>query len=492
MIARDMSGRMGRPAPGTARPAAELPARPRRDGPGPGLPPGPRPARATAWPALARPALALPALALQALTLAAVALAALALAVPAQRALARLALVPRATARLANARLALARLATALLALSPLATALRPTALPANARAALARAAALPVVALLLLAPGFAAAQGYAGLGSAAEGFAQATRPADLEFPRDHGAHPDFRIEWWYLTAALTGEDGRAYGAQWTLFRVATRPGPEAPGWASNQVWIGHAAVTAEDDHRSAERFARGGVGQAGVTAAPFAAWIDDWTLESRAAPGADPLDAIAVTAAGPGFAFALEGAATGPLVRHGDDGFSLKALAGQASYYYSQPFLRLSGTLTLGDRRVAVTGSGWIDREWSSQQMSPDQTGWDWFSLHLDDGSRLMAYRLRESVGPSQTFGSWIAPDGRTRALAPGEIVMTPLRTARVAGRDIPVAWRLEAPGIGLAVDTEAVNAQSWMDGEFPYWEGPIRVTGTHPGRGYLELVGY
>lgn len=345
---------------------------------------------------------------------------------------------------------------------------------------------------LLLVSPGLVAAQGYAGLGTPAEGFAEVTRPADLAFPRDHGPHPAFRIEWWYLTAALTGDDGRAYGAQWTLFRVAARPGPEAPGWASNQIWIGHAAVTAEDDHRSSERFARGGVGQAGATAEPFAAWIDDWTLETRAAPGADPLSAIAVAAAGAGFAFALEGAASGPLIRHGEAGFSLKAAAGQASYYYSQPFLRLSGRLALDGREVAVAGTGWIDREWSSQQMSPDQTGWDWFSLHLDDGARLMAYRLREKAGPSLAFGTWIGAEGRARALGPGEIAMTPARTARVAGRDIPVAWRLEAPGLGLAVDTEAVNAQSWMDGEFPYWEGPIRVTGTHPGRGYLELVGY
>jgi predicted secreted hydrolase len=352
--------------------------------------------------------------------------------------------------------------------------------------------ATLLLAALLLALAGPAVAQGYAGLGTEAEGFAPVERPADLRFPRDHGPHPGHRIEWWYLTAALDGADGRDYGVQWTLFRVATRPGPEAEGWGSTQIWIGHAGLTAEDDHRHAERFARGGTGQAGVTAEPFAAWIDDWTLASEAPPGADPMAAVRLAASGEGFAYELAGAATGPLVRHGEAGFSLKAEAGQASYYYSQPFLRLEGTLTIDGAETAVAGTGWIDREWSSQHMSPDQTGWDWFSLHLDDGARLMAYRLRETEGPSYTFGTWIAPDGAARALAAGEVVMEPRAWAEVAGRELPVAWRLEAPALALAVDTEPVNPQSWMGGNFPYWEGPIRVAGTHAGRGYLEMVGY
>ncbi|CAN5663507.1 lipocalin-like domain-containing protein [soil metagenome] len=344
---------------------------------------------------------------------------------------------------------------------------------------------------LLLMFPGAAAAQGYGGLGAGAEGFAEVTRPAAIAFPRDHAPHPDFRLEWWYLTAALTGEDGRDYGAQWTLFRSALAPGPQREGWESQQMWMGHAGLTAEDAHFHAEIFARGGIGQAGVTLDPFMAWIDDWQMTSRAG-GADPLGALEVSAAGEGFSYVLEVAAEGPIVLHGEAGFSLKAAAGQASYYYSQPFYAAEGTIVIGGDEIAVTGTAWLDREWSSQWLSEDQAGWDWFSLHLEDGARLMTFRLRDAEGRNDAFGTWIEPGGTAQALGPGEIAMQPRAWAEVEGREVPVEWHLAVPGIGLAVDTEAVNTQSWMGGAYPYWEGPIRVTGTHAGRGFLEMTGY
>jgi predicted secreted hydrolase len=346
-------------------------------------------------------------------------------------------------------------------------------------------------VLIFCLLPGLAAAQGYAGLGTSAEGFAEVTPPARLEFPADHGPHPEYRIEWWYLTAALQDAEGRDYGVQWTLFRQATEPGPQRDGWVSQQIWMGHAGLTTADAHFHAERFARGGIGQAGVELDPFRAWIDDWQM---AAPGdrPDEFDALRVTANGDGFAYALEVTAEGPLVLNGEDGFSLKAAEGQASYYYSQPTYRAEGVLTVEGAEIAVTGTAWLDREWSSQHMSETQEGWDWFALHLDDGARLMAYRLRSRTGPSLPFGTWLAPDGTVSRLGPEEIVMEPRRHAEVAGRQVPVDWRLEVPPLGLSVDTEAVNPLSWTGGAFPYWEGPIRVTGSHPGRGYLEMTGY
>lgn len=347
----------------------------------------------------------------------------------------------------------------------------------------------VPFALALLAAAVQAGAQGFAGLGTDAEGFAIPQRGTVLEFPADHGPHPDYRIEWWYLTANLRGPDGTEYGIQWTLFRSALAPG-EAEGWASPQVWMGHAAVTTPSGHHVAQRLARGGTGQAGVETEPFSAWIDDWRMQDRE-DAQDALVALRLRAAGADFAYALELDATGPLVLQGEAGYSMKSPAGQASHYYSQPFYSVEGSLTLPEGEIAVSGLGWLDREWSSQPLAPDQSGWDWFSLHMDGGDRLMGFRLRDG-GAGFTSATWIAPDGEPAPMPPGAFVVTPLRSARVAGRDVPVSWRLELPARGFDVTVTALNEQAWMDTLFAYWEGPVRFEGTHRGRGYLEMTGY
>ncbi len=343
----------------------------------------------------------------------------------------------------------------------------------------------LPVVSL----PVAGQAQGFAGLGTSAEGFAMPERGHVPGFPEDHGAHPEYRIEWWYLTATLTGADGQDYGVQWTLFRSALAPG-EAGGWDSPQVWMGHAGLTTADAHFAAERRARGGIGQAGVTASPFRAHIDDWHMTSRAGPGQDALDRLEVHARGSGFHYLLEFTAQGPLVLHGDQGYSVKSPDGEATYYYSQPFYTVSGTLHLPDGPVEVTGQGWLDREWSSQPVSPDQLGWDWVSLVFEDGHRLMGFQLRGRE--IFTAGTWISPEGVPTPLPDGALQFTPLERTRIGQRDVPTHWRIDWPGGGLSITTEPLNPQAWMNLSISYWEGPLRFGGTHRGRGYLEMTGY
>jgi len=352
-----------------------------------------------------------------------------------------------------------------------------------NAR--LSRRATLGGLAALAAAP--ALGQGFAGLGQAAQGFAEVRRDRPLRFPADHGPHPDFRIEWWYVTANLRGDDGAAYGVQWTLFRQALAPDDRGAGWDSAQLWMGHAAATSAAVHRAEERFARGGVGQAGVTGDPFAAWIDDWALT-----GDRDLKAARLRAAGRGFAYDLALSADGPLVLHGDNGFSLKSERGQASHYYSQPHYGAQGTLTLDGRAIAVTGEGWMDREWSTQPLDPDQTGWDWFSLRLDSGEKVMLYRFRQSAGADAFAGTWIDAAGRAQPLAQGDVTMAPLGFAAVAGRETPVRWRLEVASRGFAVETAPLNPQSWNPLTVAYWEGPVTGEGTHRATGYLEMTGY
>lgn len=322
-------------------------------------------------------------------------------------------------------------------------------------------------------------AQGFAGLGGDAEGFALPQRGYEIGFPRDHGPHEAFRIEWWYLTANLRDADGTDYGLQWTLFRAPLWPGDEGA-----VIWMGHAAVTTPEAHYVAERLAAGGTGQAGVVGQPFEAWIDDWHLT-----GMDTGD-MRLRATGTDFAYEMNLTRTGPIVLQGDRGYSVKSPDGRASHYYSLPFLEIAGTLHLPDGAVEVTGHAWIDREWSSQPLAEDQTGWDWFSLVFDDGSRLMGFQLRGAE--VFTAGTWIAPDGTAHPLPDGAFAAMPLRHHPVAGREVPVDWEVSVAERGIDVRVEALNPDAWMGVSVPYWEGPVRVSGSHQGRGYLEMTGY
>jgi len=337
-----------------------------------------------------------------------------------------------------------------------------------------------------------AQAQGFAGLGSEASGFTEVLPGKTLSFPADHGAHPDFRIEWWYLTANLTDERGEPLGLQWTLFRQAMAPGGEDSGWGSRQMWMAHAAVTRAGSHHSAERFARGGIGQAAVTATPFSAHLDNWQLHGSEATSAASLAPLEVSAAGADFSYALKLRTERPVVLQGDRGYSKKSERGQASYYYSQPYFEAEGSVTLGGRASAVRGHAWMDREWSSQPLASDQTGWDWFSLHLSSGDKLMLFRLRHSDGRHYFAGNWIGIDGHSTALPTDGIELTPTAETLIGERRVPTSWRIAIPGRGVALTSTPLNANSWMATRFPYWEGPITVSGSHAGNGYLEMTGY
>jgi predicted secreted hydrolase len=380
-------------------------------------------------------------------------------------------------------------------------------------------------------------AQGFAGLGGESEGFAAVVPEKALVFPRDHGPHPDYRIEWWYLTANLKDATGAQWGAQWTLFRQAMAPGPQQDGWANQQIWMGHAAVTGARSHHYAEKFARGGVGQADAEATPFPqqdgwanqqiwmghaavtgarshhyaekfarggvgqadaeatpfrAWIDSWEMRGLDGFNAQNVAPLSVAASGSDFSYALNLAADRQLVLQGDGGYSRKSERGQASYYFSQPYFTASGAITLGDQQIAVTGHAWMDREWSSQPLASDQTGWDWFSLHLDSGEKVMLFRLRQKDGRNYFAGNWIDGGGRSVPLATTAITMAPTGSTDIEGRKLPTSWSVAIPERGLKIDSVPLNAKSWMGTRFAYWEGPISFKGSHTGMGYLEMTGY
>lgn len=361
--------------------------------------------------------------------------------------------------------------------------------------------------------------EGFAGLGNKAQAFTQANASTPLRFPRDHGPHPDYRIEWWYLTANLEDDQGEPLGLQWTLFRQALMPASERPDptpWATDQVWMAHLGISQHDTHVAAERFARSHSdqqptqphsqrhsyqrqGQAGVVAAPFHAWIDDWSLMSPPEANFETFSLHAYSGDGDKrFGYDLSLRAEGPLVWHGENGFNAKTIQGQGSHYYSQPFLRIEGSVMLNGKARTVQGTGWLDREWSSQLLTAEQTGWDWFSLHLDDGRKLMAYRLRGGGenGTDYRFAHLFNAAGQTELMGPGSVTLTPLTTERVAERDIPTRWQLTLPDAHLDLTIEARHSNRWMPTTIPYWEGDVVVRHTptqeQVGVGYLEMTGY
>jgi predicted secreted hydrolase len=361
-----------------------------------------------------------------------------------------------------------------------------------SARPQLSRRAFAGALASLALGRTRAYAQGFAGLGNDAGGFAPVVPGRPLTFPADLGPHPEFRIEWWYVTANLTDASGAGYGAQWTLFRQAMAPGAQQEGWANQQIWMGHAAVTRADTHRFSETFARGGVGQAGVDAKPFRAWIDSWEMRGRDAMSDTAIAPLDLTASGADFSYALRLDADRPLVLQGDAGYSRKSERGQASYYFSQPFFKAAGTVTIDDKPVQVTGQAWMDREWSSQPLASDQTGWDWFSLHLGSSEKLMLFRLRQKDGQNYFAGNWIGTDGASAQIASADISMTPTASTEIDKRKVPAQWSIAIPSRELKIETTPLNAKSWMGTSFPYWEGPISFRGSRGGVGYLEMTGY
>ena len=348
----------------------------------------------------------------------------------------------------------------------------------------------------LFLSISSAVPQGFSGLGTKANGFAVPQKGYTFSFPNDHASHPEFRIEWWYITANMTGDDGKEYGLQWTLFRSAFAPREDidrqVSGWRSNQLWMGHAAVTSSEHHHVAETIARGGIGTSGVIAHPFEAWINDWSMQSQSKNGHDPLSHLRLKATGSEFAYNVDLKANGPLVFHGDAGYSTKSPEGQASYYYSHPFYEMEGTLQLPGGDVKVSGNAWLDREWSSQPLSEKQDGWDWVSLTFDDGSKLMGFSLRQSDGTPYTSATWIDPNGKTTPYGNGTIELLPLDTTLVEGRSVPTRWRVKLKDRALDVVVKALNDQAWMKTSIPYWEGPVLISGSHKGRGYLEMTGY
>jgi predicted secreted hydrolase len=338
-------------------------------------------------------------------------------------------------------------------------------------------------------------------LGSDADpGFARADRARSFSFPADHGPHPEFRNEWWYITGNLENDAGRHFGFELTFFRFALAPAsqPSVSAWRTNQVYIAHLAVTDTDGEQFhvAQRYSRGALGLAGADTNPFRVWIDDWRIAAD-----DPADGWRLEANDPEFGIDLLARALKAPVLNGDDGLSQKSAdPGNASYYYSITRLDTTGRIRVGQKEYRVTGLSWLDREWSTSALASDQAGWDWFALQFDDDSELMFYQLRKTDGSADpaSAGTFVDADGVATHLGQNDLQLTVLESwSSPEGGAYPARWRLRAPRLDLDVTVRPVLADQELFTTVRYWEGAVDVEGSRDaatlgGRGYVELTGY
>ena len=404
---------------------------------------------------------------------------------------------------------------------------------------------------------------GFFGNMQSSDAFTPVKRGYTVAIPRDHMSHPDFQLEWWYLTFVLSAEDGQEFGLQYTLFRFNTElnapPSVKvnaensaevnannhiAKNWTNGQQWMGHASLHTAEQHYFEERFASGGVGNAYVNQQPFTTVIDDWAwkaaqaevqtgAESKAmfpsvlkvafgqssthhpvringkipTTAADSLSELNDAPSVSAVKVSLNLDTYGPFIKQGDNGYSKKTQDERLrSYYYSQPFINAKGTLNIEGNSVRVTGKGWFDHEWTSHLANSEAMGWDWFSLHLDDGSKLMAFRMHamnENMKNSTskhseifTTASYIAKNGTKETIEQANVSITPTAYETInegeSPRSVPTAWRIQIPEKDIDLSIRPFKESQWNNSLFPYYEGRVEIKGSHSGSGFMELTGY
>ncbi|MCG8496224.1 MAG: hypothetical protein MI796_09300 [Enterobacterales bacterium] len=404
---------------------------------------------------------------------------------------------------------------------------------------------------------------GFFGNMQSSDAFTPVKRGNTVELPRDHMSHPDFQLEWWYLTFVLSAEDGQEFGLQYTLFRfntelnapVSVKANAEnsaevnannhiARNWSNGQQWMGHASLHTAEQHYFEERFASGGVGNAYVDQQPFATVIDDWVWKAAQAEvqtgaeskvmfpsvlkvafgqssthhpvringkipttAADSLSELNDAPSVSAVKVSLNLDTYGPFIKQGDNGYSKKTQDERLrSYYYSQPFINAKGTLNIEGNSVRVTGKGWFDHEWTSHLANSEAMGWDWFSLHLDDGSKLMAFRMHamnKNMKNSKskhseifTTASYIAENGTKETIDQANVSITPTAYETInegeSPRSVPTAWRIQIPEKDIDLFIRPFKENQWNNSLFPYYEGRVEIKGSHSGSGFMELTGY
>jgi predicted secreted hydrolase len=334
------------------------------------------------------------------------------------------------------------------------------------------------------------------------EGWREAAAGYQFRFPADHGSHPEYRVEWWYYTGNLETEGGRRFGYQLTFFRTGVVPLQKNPSrWAVRDLFMAHFAISdiRSRSFRSFERVNRAGIGWAGADPSSYRVWNEQWeaTLEGTN---------HRLTADDGEFALDLKLAPRKPEVIHGLNSISQKGpAAGNASHYYSLSRLETTGRIVVEGESFEVNGWSWMDHEFGTSFLEQEQTGWDWFSIQLEDGRELMLFELRRADGSidPRSSGTLIDSDGRSSHIDFREFTLKPSNgwLSDASGATYPTTWAIDLPAYGISLTAKSAFVNQELSTSestgVTYWEGSIEVEGNSAGRplrgrGYLEMTGY
>lgn len=337
------------------------------------------------------------------------------------------------------------------------------------------------------------------------EKYKKALQPIEFKFPKDHGAHNDYKLEWWYYTGNLKSNNGREFGYQFTIFRNAITPDSVEinSSWKSNQLYIAHFGLSDIQNKKfySYEKLFREKEGVAGANHNPFKVFIEDWVITAEY-PNSNyemPIFNIQVDVEDLSLDLKLE--PQKQMALHGVRGLSQKSYQkGNASYYYSFTRLASEGRIEIENEKFEVEGFSWMDREWSTSALERDQAGWDWFSIQIENGIDIMYFQLRSIQGEEANFGkgSWVDKIGNVEYIALEDVELTVLeRWESPAGNEYPVKWSLNIPKKAIELVLEVKMKNQVHDISVDYYEGAIQITGDYKGtpikgNGYVELTGY
>ena len=322
----------------------------------------------------------------------------------------------------------------------------------------------------------------------------------NYEFPKDHGSHPDFKTEWWYFTGNVRTQEGLEFGYQLTFFRQGIiDPQSLIPKsrFIQRDMKFAHFAVSdlSSKKFRHFQNLSRGAYGEAGFDDEDRLAWIENWTCERTGE------HSFRLKAADTGVALDLLLESPRAPVIHGSNGISQKSEGlGRASHYYSLTRMKTKGSIEIDGRQHLLTGETWFDHEWATNQLAANQTGWDWFSLQLEDGSDLMLFQIRTKEGGRDPYssGTVVSQSGESQKIRLSDFDLAPVDwwTSPHTKAKYPIAWKISIPNMELTVRARFPD-QELASQPFSYWEGAVTAEGTNhgqpvTGKGYLEMTGY